>query len=176
MVSLLIFWLILYGQLEAKLCIIYGSYDIYFLEWEKTNGQFLRLFLLFGYAVFFTPGRAIFLVEIRWWGAAKEAFVREAGLGGRCFCKPWYEGCIANKQLNQRWPCILNYKVEYWFENLILFYHYYSLLWLICRWKKIMHSLGCPKCWFYNQYQDLLGHPKWCRIFSINCIIIVMFL
>ena len=27
-----------------------------------------------------------------------------------------------------------------------------------CWWTKILHLLGCPKCWFYSSYQD----PTWC--------------
>ena len=38
-----------------------------------------------------------------------------------------------------------------------------------CWWKKSCITWGCLKCWFYTSIknQDLLGHPKWCRFFSI---------
>ena len=43
--------------------------------------------------------------------------------------------------------------------------------WEICKSSSLTNNtVSCPKCWFYMvlYYQDLLGHRKWCRIFSIN--------
>ena len=40
--------------------------------------------------------------------------------------------------------------------------------WRYCCWIKIC-TTSDPKCWFYTSIKDLLGHPKWCRIFfSMN--------
>ena len=44
----------------------------------------------------------------------------------------------------------------------------YVLFMPILLMEKILHHLRMPEMLILSQYQDVFGHPKWCRIFCIN--------